>query len=182
MTIAEDPKDWTWVVRVPCTECGMDMPGVPRAQFGALVRTAATAWREVLTGSPDPRVRPGPAIWSPLEYGCHVRDVLRLTDYRLTLMLTADGPVFPSWNQDTAAVSDRYGEQDPVAVAGALHEAAEMVAARLDELPGSAWHRTGTRDDGARFTVESFARYNIHDEVHHLYDVTGIRRSVTLAG
>lgn len=112
-----------------------------------------------------------------LEYGCHVRDVLRLTDYRLTLMLTADGPVFPSWNQDAAAISDRYGEQDPVAVAGALHEAAQMVAARLEELPGSAWPRTGTRDDGARFTVESFARYNIHDEVHHLYDVTGIRRS-----
>jgi hypothetical protein len=34
------------------------------------------------------------------------------------------------------------------------------------------WLRTGTRSDGARFTVESFARYLIHDPVHHLHDVT----------
>jgi len=28
----------------------------------------------------------------------------------------------------------------------------------------------------ASFTVETFARYFIHDPVHHLYDVTGQRR------
>jgi len=27
----------------------------------------------------------------------------------------------------------------------------------------------------ARFTVETFARYFVHDPVHHLYDVTGQR-------
>jgi hypothetical protein len=32
------------------------------------------------------------------------------------------------------------------------------------------WQRTGTRSDGVRFTVESFARYLIHDPVHHLDD------------
>ena len=32
--------------------------------------------------------------------------------------------------------------------------------------------RPGTRSDGARFTVETFARYLIHDPVHHLWDVT----------
>lgn len=177
MTIEPDAKDWTWVTRVPCAECGMDMPGVPRAQFGVLLRTAATQWWDVLTGSRDPRIRPDPAVWSLLEYGCHVRDVLRLTEYRLTLMLAAEEPVFPSWDQDAAAISDRYGEQDPEAVAGALHGTAQVLAARLEGLPSSDWHRTGTRDDGARFTIESFARYNIHDAVHHLYDVTGIRRS-----
>jgi len=29
---------------------------------------------------------------------------------------------------------------------------------------------------GASFTVETFARYLVHDLVHHLYDVTGQRR------
>jgi hypothetical protein len=37
------------------------------------------------------------------------------------------------------------------------------------------WQRPGRRSDGARFTVETFARYFIHDPVHHLYDVTGHR-------
>jgi hypothetical protein len=42
-------------------------------------------------------------------------------------------------------------------------------------VTGSQWQRTGRRSDGASFTVETFARYLIHDPVHHLYDVTGQR-------
>jgi hypothetical protein len=45
-------------------------------------------------------------------------------------------------------------------------------------VTGDQWERTGRRSDGARFTVETFARYFIHDPVHHLYDVTG-QRAVT---
>jgi len=41
-------------------------------------------------------------------------------------------------------------------------------------VSGDQWQRTGFRSDGAWFTVESFARYFIHDLVHHLYDVTGV--------
>ncbi len=33
------------------------------------------------------------------------------------------------------------------------------------------WARTGVRSDGAEFTVDSFARYFIHDPIHHLDDV-----------
>ena len=43
-------------------------------------------------------------------------------------------------------------------------------------MTGGQWQRTGRRSDGASFTVETFARYFIHDPVHHLYDVTGQRR------
>ena len=42
-------------------------------------------------------------------------------------------------------------------------------------VTGPLWERPGRRSDGARFTVETFARYFIHDPVHHLYDVTGAR-------
>jgi len=31
--------------------------------------------------------------------------------------------------------------------------------------------RTGVRSDGAVFTIESFARYFLHDPLHHLWDV-----------
>jgi len=44
-------------------------------------------------------------------------------------------------------------------------------------VTGAQWRRTGNRSDGASFTVETFARYFVHDPVHHLYDVTG-RRAV----
>jgi hypothetical protein len=40
----------------------------------------------------------------------------------------------------------------------------------------AAWQDALTgRSDGATFTVETFARYFIHDPVHHFYDVAGIR-------
>jgi hypothetical protein len=104
-----------------------------------------------------------------------VRDVLRLYEQRLTLMLTQDGPEFPNWDQDATAAADRYGEQDPAAVARDLADAAEVIAAHFGSLAPGQWQRTGSRSDGARFTVESFARYLVHDPVHHLYDVTGTR-------
>ena len=101
--------------------------------------------------------RPVPGKWSPLEYGCHVRDVLRLYDERLGLMLTLDEPHYPNWDQNETAVADRYGEQDPAAVAAELQRAAEAIAARFEGVSGDQWQRTGVRSDGARFTVEEFA-------------------------
>ena len=137
-----------------------------------MVRANAAAWQRVLTGQPDPRPRPRPDVWSALEYGCHVRDVFRLFDQRLELMLTTHDPQFPNWDQDATAVEARYHAQDPVTVAAELEAAAEAIADRLAAVSGAQWERTGSRSDGARFTVTSFARYFIHDPVHHLHDVT----------
>ena len=175
MTIVPDTKDWTWVLKRPCTECGLDTWSFPRSAIAGMIRFNAAAWHGVLTRRGDVRRRPSPAAWSALEYGCHVRDVLRLYDQRLALMLTREGPEYPNWDQDATAVADRYGEQDPATVAGDLAEAAEMIAARFETVTADQWLRTGSRGDGAHFTVESFGRYFIHDPVHHLYDATGVR-------
>jgi hypothetical protein len=134
----------------------------------------AAAWREPLA-APDSVRRPRPDKWSALEYGCHVRDVLRLYDYRLSLMLTEDDPLYPNWDQDDTALADRYDTQDPGTVGGELAAAAEQVAGRFAGLAGDQWERPGRRSDGAVFTVETFGRYFVHDPVHHLYDVTGQR-------
>jgi hypothetical protein len=174
--IVPDTKDWTWVLDRPCAECGLDTRAVPLDRVGALVRDNAATWVDVLA-TPDPQVRrrPRPGTWSALEYGCHVRDTCRLYDTRLRLMLDEDGPLFPNWDQDATAVQDRYGEQDPATVAGELQAAAGVLADRFDAVSGPQWERTGSRGDGARFTVASFARYLVHDPLHHLHDVTGRR-------
>jgi hypothetical protein len=177
VTIAPDSKDWTWVLERPCPECGLDPASVSRHAIAGMIRRNALQWQAAMAGPADPRRRPSPAIWSALEYGCHVRDVLRLYDERLILMLTFDGPHYPNWDQDATAVADRYAEQDPGTVAADLAAAANVIAARFEGVAGDQWQRTGYRSDGARFTVESFARYFIHDPVHHLYDVTGARYS-----
>jgi hypothetical protein len=175
MTIVPDSKDWTWVLRRPCPECGFDTQGFPREAVPQMLMTNATAWPDALTGPDDARSRPIPGKWSPLEYGCHVRDVFRLYDQRLELMLTLDDPLFPNWDQDETAVADRYPEQDPAKVAAELVESAQIIANHFQGLADDQWLRTGRRSDGASFTVETFARYFIHDPVHHLHDVTGSR-------
>ena len=78
-----------------------------------------------------------------------------------------------NWDQDATAVADQYQDQDPGVVSGQLTEAAHRIARRFAGLTDAQWERTGSRSDGARFTVDSFARYLIHDPVHHLHDVGG---------
>jgi hypothetical protein len=175
MTIVPDSKDWTWVLRRPCPQCGLDTASFPREAVAGMVRVNARAWQDVLAGPADPRRRPSPGTWSALEYGCHVRDVLRLYDERLVLMLTSDGPRYPNWDQDVTAVADDYPSQDPAVVAAELHDAAEVIAARFEGVAGEQWQRAGYRSDGAEFTIETFARYFVHDPVHHLHDVTAAR-------
>jgi hypothetical protein len=138
----------------------------------ALVRDNAAGWVRVLA-RPDVRDRPRPDVWSPLEYGCHVRDVFRLFDARLALMLTEDDPLFANWDQDETAVTERYDRQDPTVVASELVAAGEQVAASFAAVDGGQWERVGRRSDGAVFTVRTFARYFVHDPVHHLWDVGG---------
>jgi DinB family protein len=175
MTIVPDTKDWTWVLQRPCPDCGFDTQNFPVTKVPDMLVTNANAWQELLTAPADLRRRPAPDKWSALEYGCHVRDVFRLYDQRLELMLTTDDPLFPNWDQDATAVADRYQDQDPAEVAAALTEAGQALANRFDTVTGSQWNRPGRRSDGATFSIETFARYFIHDPVHHLYDVTGNR-------
>jgi hypothetical protein len=170
MAIEPDTKDWTWVLDRPCPECGFVATAFDREAVGDLIRDNARAWPTVLARA-DVRDRPGDR-WSPLEYACHVRDVYALYDYRLSLMLEFDKPDYPNWDQDETATVERYNEQDPSVVAAELATAAQALAQRFDAVRGDQWQRTGNRSDGKRFTVESFARYMMHDPVHHLWDVS----------
>ena len=172
MAIIPDTKDWTWVLQRPCPECGFDTMGFPAEAVPGMIMANAAAWQAALDGASDVRARPEPGTWSPLEYACHVRDVFRLYDERLRLMLTLDGPHYPNWDQDATAVEARYGAQDPAHVCAELLEAGRTLADSFDKVGDDEWERTGFRSDGAAFTVATFARYLVHDPIHHLHDVT----------
>jgi len=172
MVIDPDTKSWTWVLDRPCPECGFDAPSFDAHDVADAVRANAAAWRDVLRRDGVAR-RPSDDRWSPLEYACHVRDVFRLFDHRLGRMLTEEEPRFANWDQDETAIAERYGEQDPTVVSGELTAAAAAIAESFAGVPDDRWERRGVRSDGAVFTVDSFARYFVHDPVHHLWDVHG---------
>ena len=168
--IEPDTKDWTWVLREPCPECGFVAAEVDRGRFGELIRADALGWPAILA-LPDASRRPDESTWSPLEYACHVRDVHLVFGERLRLMLDQDEPRFANWDQDETAVAERYDLQDPGVVADELVAAAKAVATQYDEVPDDAWGRRGLRSNGSEFTVESIGRYHLHDVVHHAHDV-----------
>ncbi|MFC4127041.1 DinB family protein [Nocardia rhizosphaerae] len=173
--IAPDTKNWTWVLERPCAECGFDAEAVTYAQIPERAVDSATRLGAALA-RPDARTRPDEATWSPLEYAAHVRDVCRIFDTRLALMLGGDGvtpPRFQNWDQDATAIADRYGEQDPAVVAGELAEAAERVAEAFAVVGAERRGLRGARSDGSLFTVDSLGRYFLHDLVHHVHDVRG---------
>ena len=168
--IEPDTKDWTWVLDRPCEQCGFDPAQVPAQEVAAALMAAVPRWRAAL-GRPDAQVRPAPGTWSTTEYAAHVRDVCRVFDERLRLMLTAENPLFENWDQDRTAVDDGYADQAPERVAEELAAAAASFAVHLDTVPDDAWERPGRRSNGSVFTVDTLSRYFLHDLVHHLHDV-----------
>lgn len=171
MAIVPDDKDWTWVLERPCSECGFNPRDVNPQQIPEQLRELSSSWRQVLLRD-DVRVRPLPDKWSPLEYSCHVRDVFRLFDKRLQLMVADDGASFENWDQDATAVEDRYDRQDPQVVSQEIQNAGEELARRFELVEGPQWRHRGRRSNGSEFTVETFGVYLVHDPVHHLWDVS----------
>ena len=178
MPIVPDDKNWTWVLERPCPDCGFDASTVDIADMGELIRANVELWPPLLEHE-HVRLRPTDDQWSALEYACHVRDVFRLYDERLHLMLETDHPRFANWDQDETAVDKRYDLQDPATVGDELVDAGSRFAELWDTVRPDQLERRGTRSDGAEFTVESFGIYFLHDPIHHVDDV--VRGNAILA-
>lgn len=168
--IVPDGKDWTWTLERACPDCGFDAAAVGGAEIASLVTAYTTPWTDVLA-RPDTATRPDPSTWSPLEYGCHLRDVCDLFADRVQLMLDEDGARFANWDQDVTAVESRYAAQSPNAVASEIPVAAARLSAAYAGVSGADWDRRGLRSNGSEFTVLTLGRYGLHDLAHHLWDV-----------
>ncbi|MFZ3416720.1 DinB family protein [Arthrobacter sp. 3Tela_A] len=170
MAIIPDKKSWIWVLDRTCPECGFTASEIAYEDIPQLLLDNAEGWQSVLE-RPDAAERPNESTWSPLEYAAHVRDLCNVYRMRLLLMVDTDGAEFADWDQDATAVAERYGEQDPARVAADLLDEAEATADAFAAVELQDRSRRGLRSDGSTFTVESLARYFMHDAAHHLWDV-----------
>ena len=168
-----EKRDWVRVVaEEQCDECGLEASAVPRSGLTAACRQAAREWVELLerTDAASLRRRGDAGRWSALEYGAHSAGVLRLFTERIARAVAVDDPALGWWDHEEAAVSERYNDQAPLAVAAALVGGAQGLVAALDALGEAAWARGATRRPGERFTVEGMARFALHEVHHHLHD------------
>ena len=171
--IEPETKDWTWTIKTPCPQCAYDGSSFRAADTAKAIRSLTLAFPVALAEHAAPRKRPNDHTWAPLESVCHVRDVFRLYEYRLGLMLDLDAPTYPNWDQDETAVSENYLVQDSATVTAELTDAGNSLADRFAAVSGSDWQRTGHRSDNKHFTIETFAVYLVHDPAHHYWDITG---------
>ena len=168
-----DDKDWTWTLSRRCEQCGLSAGTIEVDEVADRLVVAAAEWVQILSSSPAVASRPAPGVWSALEYGAHVRDVLRLFDARFELMLLENNPTFANWDQDETARTAGYADEDPDRVAEELATAAAELIARLRTVTADDLDRRARRSNGSEFTVRTLAQYLLHDVVHHLWDVTG---------
>ena len=170
--IVPDAKNWTWVLERRCPDCGFDastctfaaVPALVRGERGAVGRAPRSAALSTLVGL---TLLCGRRSSTPVTCATSTRSSTSGSPY-----VDGGNPLYPNWDQDASAVADRYEEQEPAAVVTSLVAAAEAMAARLEGIGLDDQQRPGRRGDGALFTVDTIARYMLHDPIHHVWDVT----------
>ncbi|MGI8311078.1 DinB family protein [Saccharopolyspora hattusasensis] len=143
-------------------------------QVSVLARHYVAEYAELLSADPVVlRRRATPQLWSPLEYACHMRDVLLVQRERLLAARRSDSPVTEPMGRDDRVEHDGYIHQQPADVARQLHDAALLFAHGLDQLGPEDWERTLSvpYPEIAVRSLRWFAVHTLHELRHHLLDI-----------
>ena len=158
-----------------CEECGFEHsihegPKVAQAILPGVAEVAAI----LRDGDPsDLRTRRDPSVWSPLEYGCHLRDVLLVQRERVLAARYMERPSPDPMGRDERVEYDGYAEQEPDDVARQLTDAGHLFANVLARLRADDWPRTVMYNYPTRSerSLRWMAVHTLHEVQHHLLDV-----------
>jgi hypothetical protein len=153
-----------------CTECGFvydESLDVPPLLTEGVAETAG------LLSTGDVRSRRSPEVWSPLEYACHLRDMLLVQRERVLLARRVERPDCTPMGRDERVEHDGYADQAPADVARQLTDAGELFANVLLRLPAPDWERTVLYryPEPTVRTLRWVALHTLHEVRHHLLDI-----------
>lgn len=154
-----------------CTECGFAYDedlDVPSQLITGVADTTA-----VLRAGGDLRSRRSPDVWSPLEYACHVRDMLLVQRERVLLARRVERPDCTPMGRDERVEHEGYADQEPADVARQLADAGELLTNVLRRLPAAEWERTVLYrfPEPTVRTLRWVALHTLHEVRHHLLDI-----------
>lgn len=157
-----------------CTDCGFtyDLDTAPTVP--GLARIHADTCAELLRAAPSVlRQRPAPDVWAPLEYACHLRDVLLVQRERVLAARRCDTPVAEPMGRDERVGHDGYADQRPADVARQIRDAALLFGNALDRLSPADWERTliYTYPERQERPLRWVAVHTLHEMHHHLLDI-----------
>ena len=157
-----------------CARCGFDYQLAAAEDASTAISAGANRLAQLLTRTDiDLRTRRAPDLWSPLEYGCHMRDVLLVQRERVLAARRTERPTIEPMGRDERVEHDGYARQDPTAVARQLRDAAAMFVNDLARLRPDEWERTLMYNypvDMER-SLRWVAEHTEHEMQHHLLDV-----------
>jgi hypothetical protein len=156
-----------------CAGCGFEYDLAAAPDAGASIMVGAAALGTILTSGREVRTRQEPATWSPIEYGCHVRDVLLVQRERVIAARLSDCPTIHPMGRDERVDYDGYAAQAPERVARQLDDAAFLFANVLARLSPDDWDRSVMYNYPTLFerSLRWVAVHTVHEVRHHLLDV-----------
>ena len=158
-----------------CRSCGFtfDLGGAEEAASLIVAGAHELAGIMQSRGSPALAHRLEPSVWSPLEYGCHVRDVLLVQRERVLAARRTDCPSFDPMGRDERVAHDGYAGQRGDHVARQLDDAAGLLANVLARLGPPDWERRVVYNYPERQerSLRWVAAHTAHEVHHHLGDV-----------
>ena len=155
-----------------CEECGFDYDLAKAPNAASSIVTSAAEFAALLSHNhTDARTRREPTRWSPLEYGCHVRDVLLVQRERVLTARRRDRPSLEPMGRDERVDHDGYAEQTPED-ARQLTVAAQLFANVLGRLSPDDWDRSVIYNYPRRVerSLRWVAVHSLHEVGHHLLD------------
>lgn len=155
-----------------CAECGFayDLASPHAAES---ISEGAAEFAAMLTASTArPHIRRVPTVWSLLEYGCHLRDMLLVQRERVLAARRRQHVLCEPMGRDERVEHDGYGQQDPADVARQLTMAAHLLANVLARLAPGDWDRTVvyTYPHRTERSLRWVAAHTVHEVRHHLLD------------
>lgn len=166
------------LLRGPCQECGFDWEAGPDAIQQELGSLGPTVDARLTPHLVDERiaVNPEPNVWSAVEYGWHLRNVLEFYRRRIEQILTTErATLLDSVPRSELAVSDPSGREATIA---ALRREAAATAELVDGLDQFDWWRVGIGNDGTERSLISLARRVAHESHHHQLDLARVLDTV----
>jgi hypothetical protein len=157
-----------------CDECGFEYDLTEAPAAGAAIVQCVGVFAVMLSDrAVDLRTRRQPQTWSPLEYACHLRDVLLVQRERVLAARRSDRPSVDPMGRDERVEHDGYADQDAVAVARQLTDAAYLFANVLSRLGPNDWEKTVMYNYPTLFerSLRWVAVHTMHEVRHHLVDV-----------
>jgi hypothetical protein len=156
-------------------ECDFDDQLARGEDFAQLAAPFVDAYVDVLGSTSRIRLqhKPSPLVWSPLEYTCHVRDMLLVQRERVLAARRQDQPVAEPMGRDQRVEHDGYNDQQPADVARQLADAALLLSNAFTRLSWADWERTVvyTYPEQRQRSLRWVAAHTVHELRHHLRDI-----------